>query len=238
MIKCVIFDLDHTLIKLSIDWDNAMRDVKEVYRKYGVPEDLLKEYKHSVFSMINGIHDKLLKFLRRDDVEEIERVISGVLRTYEIDGVAEAELVPNCEEILSYLKGEGIKIGVVSATSRAAVVKALKRFGLERYVDAIFTRDSPGRIKPSSDHVFACLKALNCAPQDAVLIGDDERDMRAAKGACVLAVGFLVKDYLLAKRRKVPLEYLRLREEKLKKEADVTIKDLLEVRSLLKLYQN
>lgn len=238
MIKCVIFDLDHTLVRLSIDWKHAMESVKEVYRKHGIPESFLKRYKLSVFSMMIEIHDEVLKYLPRNRAEEIQRGVSQVLGNYEIEGVAEAELVPNCKEVLIDLKSKGLKVGVVSANSGVAVAQALKKFDLKKFVDAVFTRDSPGRMKPSSDHVLACLKALNCAPQNAILVGDNVRDMQAARKAGVLAVGLLAEDHQWMKKRAISSEWQRRRKKKLEKSADITIRDLLEIESLLKLYQN
>lgn len=238
MIKCVIFDLDHTLVRLSIDWKHALESVKETYHKYDIPESVLKRYKHSVFSMMIEIYEEVLKSFPKNRAEEIQRDVSQVLEDYEIKGVAEAEPVSNCEEILVALKSRGLKVGVVSASSSVAVTQALKKFDLEKYVDAVFTRDSPGRMKPSSDHVLACLKALNCAPQNAILVGDNARDMQAARKAGVLAVGLLAEDHQWMKKRAISSEWQRRSKEELEKSADITIRDLLEIRSLLKLCQN
>lgn len=238
MIKCVIFDLDHTLVRLSIDWKHALESVKEIYRKYGTSENLLKRYKHSVFSMMTGICEEMLKSFPKNRAEEIQRNVSQVLEDYEIKGVAEAEPVSNCKEILAALKNRGLKVGVVSASSSVAVTQALKKFDLEKYVDAVFTRDSPGRMKPSSDHVLACLKTLNCTPQNAILVGDNARDMQAARTAGVFAVGLLAEDHQWMKKRAISSEWQRRRKEELERSADITIRDLLEIRSLLKLCQN
>ncbi|MDH5769810.1 MAG: HAD family hydrolase [Candidatus Bathyarchaeota archaeon] len=237
MIKCVIFDLDHTLVRLSIDWKHALESVKEIYRKHGIPESLLERYKLSVFSMLIEIYEEMLKSFPKNRAEEIQRNVWQVLEDYEIKGVAEAESVPNCKEVLIDLKSKGLKVGVVSASPSIAVTQALKKFDLEKYVDAVFTRDSPGRMKPSSDHVLACLKALNCAPQNAILVGDNVRDMQAARKAGVLAVGLLAEDHQWMKKRAISSEWQRRRKEKLEKSADITIQDLLEIESLLKLCQ-
>lgn len=237
MIKCVIFDLDQTLVRLAVNWNQALESVKEVYRKQGIPESLLERYKLSVFSMITELYQEMLKSFPKNRTEEIQRIVWQVLDNHEIKGVAEAEPVPNCRKILTDIKSKGFKVGVVSANSSVAVTQALKKFDLERYIDAVFTRDSPGRMKPSSDHVLACLKALNCTPQNAILVGDNARDMQAARKAGVLAVGLLAEDRQWMEKQGIPSEWRRQRKEELEKSADLTIQDLLEIRSLLKLCQ-
>lgn len=234
MIKCVLFDLDQTLVRLSIDWKRALETIKKKYSEYGISDDLLSRHKHSVFSMMIEIYDKMLKFFPKNRAEEIQRSVSETLEEYEINGVTEAELVPNCKKVLMNLKKKGLKVGVVSGTSDAAVNQALEKFDLRKYVDAVFTRDSPGRMKPSSDHVIACLRALNCAPQDAMLIGDTERDIQAARKAGVLAVGLLADNDQWMKKWDISSMWMRRRKKEVEKSADITIRDLLEILPLLK----
>jgi len=237
LIKCVMFDLDHTLVRLSIDWEHALETIKKKYSEYGISDDLLRRYKHSVFSMMIEIYDKMLKFFPKNRAEEIQRNVFETLEEYEINGVTDAELVPNCKEVLMNLKSNGLKVGVVSGTSDAAVKQALEKFDLRKYMDAVFTRDSPGRMKPSSDHVLACLKALNCAPQNAMLIGDTERDIQAARKAGVLAVGLLADEDQWMKKWDVSSVWITRRKKEVEKSADIIIRDLLEILPLLKQYR-
>jgi len=234
LIKCVMFDLDHTLVRLSIDWKYALETIKKKYSEYGISDDLLRRHKHSVFSMMIEIYDEMLKFFPKNRAEEIQRSVSETLEEYEINGVTEAELVPNCKEVLTNFKNKGLKVGVVSGTSGAAVKQALEKFDLRKYVDVVFTRDSPGRMKPSSDHVIACLKALNCAPQNAMLVGDTERDIQAARKAGVLAVGLLADEDQWMKKWDVSPVWTRRRKKEVEKSADIIIRDLLELLPLLK----
>jgi len=229
-----MFDLDRTLVRLSIDWKHALETIKKKYSEYGISDELLRHHRHSVFSMMIEIYDKMLKFFPKNRAEEIQRSVFKTLEEYEINGVTEADLVPNCKEVLINLKSKGLKIGVVSGTSDAAVNQALEKFGLRKYVDAVFTRNSPGRMKPSSDHVLACLRALNCAPQDAMLIGDTDRDMQAARKAGVLAIGLLADEDQWMKKLGVSSVWITRRKKEVEKSADIIIRDLLELLPLLK----
>jgi phosphoglycolate phosphatase-like HAD superfamily hydrolase len=65
----------------------------------------------------------------------------------------------------------------------------VKRFGIANFFDAVVPRSKVKRVKPSSEHLEAVLKALKVSPKEALLVGDAARDMECARELKVMGVG-------------------------------------------------
>jgi HAD superfamily hydrolase (TIGR01549 family) len=86
---------------------------------------------------------------------------------------------PGCE--LFMLKTASIPKVVVTNGNKAQAIQKLKKLHLLEYFSAIFTAEEFAA-KPNPAIFNAALKILNCAPQDALMIGDDElTDIAPAK---------------------------------------------------------
>jgi len=104
----------------------------------------------------------------------------------------------------------------------------MNRFHIMKYADALFSRDSPGKMKPHPDHIIACLKAFNSKPEEAILVGDGKRDMEAAKKVGIYAVGIVPEWDELTLQRYTKKELDDWTED-MKSEADRVISDLPEL---------
>lgn len=89
---------------------------------------------------------------------------------------------PGALQMLSILKGRGIRLAVVTAEERGWAHKKLERVGIGGFFDAVITSDDVGRMKPDQKYFsFACEK-LSLKPQDCLVIGDDEDgDLKPAR---------------------------------------------------------
>jgi phosphoglycolate phosphatase len=84
-------------------------------------------------------------------------------------------------------------MGVCTNKPQAATLEMLAAFGLDRFMGAIVGGDAiPGIRKPDPRHLLAVLDRLGVPPAGAVMVGDSEHDVTAARGlrVPVLAVTF------------------------------------------------
>lgn len=103
---------------------------------------------------------------------------------------------PGVYEILEYLKGAGIKIGLASSTQEASVRSHLKRSGIEDYFEVIIGGDMVKASKPDPEiYLLACEK-LGVLPERAIAIEDSYNGVRAASAAGLLTI--MVPDLLPA----------------------------------------
>lgn len=106
-------------------------------------------------------------------------------------------------EILEYLKGAGIKIGLASSTKEESVRSHLKRSGIEDYFEVIIGGDRVKASKPDPEiYLLACEK-LGVLPKHAIAIEDSYNGVRAASAAGLLTI--MVPDLLPATKEIEPL---------------------------------
>ncbi len=199
-VKSVLFDLDKTLVNLetAVDWRDATQGVARVYLKYRAPADLVNEcvrrFPSDPYPLIYRVYEALIQSHGRGAAEQIQFEASGVLEKFEVAGAEKVELIPGSAEALRWLKGRGVKVGVVSLNSPRSVRVALTRHSLDGLVDVISGHDLPDKMKPNPHQIWASLKVLKCAPKTALFVGDSDTDMLAARRAGVRAVGVLTGD--------------------------------------------
>jgi pyrophosphatase PpaX len=92
-------------------------------------------------------------------------------------------------EALVQLKGEGRKLGIVSAKRRTTVELAFARVPLGHLFDVIVGGDETERQKPDPEPLLLALERLDARSEDAAYVGDSPYDMQSARAAGVYAVG-------------------------------------------------
>ncbi len=96
------------------------------------------------------------------------------------------ELYDDVVPVLAELKGQGLKVGLVSNTSRD-LDAFVRHFGIE--VDAWISSGSHGKVKPSPLIFAAALELLEVEAADAVMVGDSlEDDVEGARACGMRAI--------------------------------------------------
>lgn len=169
-LRAVIFDFDHTLVNIGdfVEWEKARERVRDFYEGAGVDGALLLEA-GGVFGMMDRFGWK----------EQTSRILEG----YELTAIKDSFPMPGALEALRWVKGEGLGSGVASLNSRRAVNEGLAKHGMAGYIDAVVSRDDVEKGKPHPEHLEACLSALKCHKEEAVMVGDWVNDVKAARGA-------------------------------------------------------
>lgn len=186
-ISAVIFDIDGTLVdSFSAYYSIFNRGISRynlgpASRKFlanCLKESLsLGEMLRRIFSTNGG--EPLIERCKREILELFLKV--------EVD---EVKPYPGINELLENLKDRGIKIGI--ATGRMSLPEdewsRFKRFGLDRFIDAIVTsREVEGR-KPAPDTIIECAKRLNVLIEECLVVGDTGSDIVAARRAGAIPV--------------------------------------------------
>jgi len=185
MVKAVIFDFDGTLTELSIDFSALRRRVEEVGLRY-VPEALFRGLDHLyMLEMIYEVEEKLGApgALFRQEA-------FALLRDLEVEAAIGKSVYPYTREVLSTLRGKGVRIGVMTRNCPQAVRRVFP--DLEEYVDAMVTREDVRLVKPHPEHLAALLDLLGIVDaKDALLVGDHPTDILAGKASGASTVGVL-----------------------------------------------
>jgi phosphoglycolate phosphatase len=161
----VVYDLDGTLVRLTVNWDAAARDATAVFADAGV--DAADADLWSLFETApeHGL------------AEELE----SVLAAHERRGAERSVRLPLADRVAK----RDVPVGVCSLNAEAACRRALDRHGLLDHVGAVVGRDSVPTHKPDPKPLLATLDRLGVDPASALFVGDSERDATTADRAGV-----------------------------------------------------
>lgn len=108
------------------------------------------------------------------------------LERFELQAADASAPNEGAEDLVRWLRGHGVAVGVHTRNGRGAVERALRRFtGLAvDDFDVVVTRDD-GHIapKPAPDGVLHAAAAMGVAPEETLVVGDFLLDMRAGRAA-------------------------------------------------------
>jgi len=112
--------------------------------------------------------------------------MESFLCRYELNSAKKSRLFPDTVSTLETLKESGVKMGLVTNTSRKAVDVAFQSHCLRSYFDVVVTRESVARLKPDPEGVLLAVKKLGA--NRFLMVGDLIFDILAAKRANGLAI--------------------------------------------------
>jgi len=90
--------------------------------------------------------------------------------------------------VLEQLRGEGRRLGVVTAKRKPTVVRVFAGAGIGKFFEVVVGSDDTERHKPHPEPVLKALELLGAEPHEAAYVGDSPFDVAAARGAGVFAV--------------------------------------------------
>ncbi|MGE8206046.1 HAD family hydrolase [Heyndrickxia sp. NPDC080065] len=178
--KAIIFDFDGTLANtLPICYYAFQTVFKEFDNK-----DLCSEEIKAMFgpSETGIIKENLLNINKEQAIELY----------YEKYSENHTKLVKQNSEIndlIRYLIGKGLKLGIVTGKARRSLDISLKAIQMENFFDVIITGDDVIKPKPHPEGVKKALSLLNVKNNEAMFIGDSDADIHAGIQANVITVG-------------------------------------------------
>ncbi len=185
-IKAIIFDFDGTLAVLNIDF-NAMREqVFELMRHFNVEEKLITE--RYLLEIIDEVYFILLE-KNPSGAEKFYQKAHQILYEVELRAAGKGRLIPGVERMLKFIKGTGIKVGIITRNCEDAVRRVFPN--IDQFCDVFISRNSVKKVKPHPDHLSSAMKALDVAGEEAVMIGDHTIDIQAGKRVGMKTIGVL-----------------------------------------------
>jgi HAD superfamily hydrolase (TIGR01509 family) len=160
-LRAVLFDFDGTLTRPgALDFDAIKQQV-------GCPPD------RYVLEFIEGLTGG-------------ERAVAeATLEHFELQGAAGSTPNPGAADLVRALREAGLRVGVLTRNSRAAVDSALARIPSlpPWWFDVIVTRDDGLPYKPAPDGVLHACAAMGVPPAETLVVGDFLLDIEAGNAA-------------------------------------------------------
>ena len=190
-IKAVIFDLDGTLIRSSINFKQMKKSIIDLLVKNGLRYSIFSESWKT--TKIIEVGKKNLKDKGFND-NEIRKVLNSVTETMnnvEMENVSKTVQIEGARKTILALRERGLRIGVLTRGCRRYANEALKRTDMLKLIDVFLARDDTDRPKPDPHHLLKIIQSLNIKPEETIMVGDSTLDATCAVDANVLFIGVL-----------------------------------------------
>ena len=193
--KCVIFDLDGTLLYT----------LEDLYIATNYALEQVGRDKRSLDEVRNFVGNGVAKLIERamgenSSQDEIQKCLEIFKEYYSKNAQKHTRPYDGIIELLKYLKKSGIKIALNSNKYDAAV-KSLSRKYFDDLVEIALGESNNCPKKPDPTGVEKILKYFNCNKDSAIYIGDSLVDIQTAKNAKIPCIsvswGYCNKDKLL-----------------------------------------
>ncbi|MGQ9469041.1 MAG: HAD family hydrolase [Nitrososphaerales archaeon] len=182
-IKAVIFDLDGTLVKFTLDVIRARKEAIAEIRRRGINIDNLSE-KLNLYSMLKMIEERT----DARTFSDLKKSFWDILEKIELRAANETNIQPDALQTLTKIKNLGLKLAIVTNNGRKATSIVTKKFGLNYFFDVIVTREDSKELKPDGGSIKKAIEVLGINAKKAIYVGDGVIDILAAKVAKVISV--------------------------------------------------
>jgi 2-phosphoglycolate phosphatase len=178
MIKGMLFDLDGTLVDTAPDLGFALNRQREIHRLPALPLQAIRPY---VSQGGRGLM-KIGFDLTPEDADFIS-MREEFLDLYAKRLCHETRLFPGIAELLCELEKRGLPWGVVTNKIERFTLPLLEKLQLAGRAACIVSGDTCSNFKPHPEPLLHASREMGIPAGDCVYVGDDERDVQAARAA-------------------------------------------------------
>ena len=162
-VAAVVYDLDGTLVRLTVDWEAVERRLVELLEREGVDTEPL-----SAWDLLSAAEDAGVG-------DEADELIAAAER----EGARTARRLPLADELLE----REIPVGVCSLNHEEAVRIALDEHDLTARVESLVGRGTVPERKPHPKALLAAVEELGVDPENVLFVGDSASDEETAERA-------------------------------------------------------
>jgi len=178
MIEAVLFDLDGTLADTAPD---MARTVNAMRAKRGLAPVATALVRPHVSKGARGMICSA--FAMTTEHPDFLAMREEFLDIYGRELCVDTVLFPGMAELLATLEADGIAWGVVTNKFERFARPILEKLGVADRAGAIVGGDTCPRPKPFPDPLLVAAEQMRVAPESTLYVGDDERDVQAARAA-------------------------------------------------------
>lgn len=177
-VRAVLFDLDGTLLDSAPDLGAAAN----VLRRSAGLEDLpLSAYRPYVGTGARGMLRIALGL--QPDAADFDAHREAFFQAYEAVLMQHSVLFAGVPQLVQQLEQQGICWGIVTNKSERFTHPIAQQQATLARAGALVCGDTTAHAKPHPAPLLHACERLGVAPEQAIYVGDDERDMQAARAA-------------------------------------------------------
>lgn len=182
----VVFDLDGTIVDTAPD---IVRSANKALQNLGFdlsdPRVMRAQIAYGARKILAGALEAQGASVEDSVLDELERQL---LVEYRQNLALESVPYPGVVEALSNLADSGALLSICTNKRQVFAEALLRDLDLARYFKVVYGGDAVPVKKPHKDHVLAAILGSAGCPQRAIMIGDSEVDVAAARSAGIPVV--------------------------------------------------
>jgi len=183
MIDAVLFDLDGTLADTAPDLGGALNHLRTRRGLAPLPIDVLRPHASSGARGMIGVGLGIAP-----DHHEYDGLKAAFLEHYENNLLLESRLFEGVRELLAALEASELAWGIVTNKATRYAEPLVEGIGLRPTRGCVICGDTTPHAKPHPEPLLEAARRLDLDPARCVYVGDDERDIVAARAAGMRSV--------------------------------------------------
>jgi 2-phosphoglycolate phosphatase len=192
-VQAVLFDLDGTLADTAPDLGGALNRMR---RRRGLEPLPIEVLRPLASAGARGMLQAGLQVKPGD--EAFEALRDEFLGEYEGALDVDSCLFAGVSQLLQELERRGLRWGVVTNKAERFTLPVLRGLSLAQRASVVIAGDTTPHAKPHPEPLLEACRRLALLPAQAVYVGDDLRDMQAARAAGMPSIaagyGYLGED--------------------------------------------
>ena len=181
--KAVLFDFDGTLADTAADLSRALNRLRSARGLETLPLEKLRPH---ASSGARGLIEAGLGIL--PEHAEFKPLREAFLKHYADEFCVDTRLFPGVAELLAAIEARSLRWGIVTNKSTHLTWMIVKALGLDERAACVVCGDTTPHLKPNPASLLHAAQELALAPTHCVYLGDDLRDIQAARSASMRAV--------------------------------------------------
>ncbi|WP_193771294.1 phosphoglycolate phosphatase [Candidatus Magnetaquicoccus inordinatus] len=182
-VQALLFDLDGTLVDSAPDLCAAMN---HVLQQRGFPLLDLQQVRHLVGDgartlLARGFWGEEAKPPLQDP--SFEEAVTLFLDYYRLHLTDHSRPYPGTSSMLQHFQQQGVPMAVVTNKPEALALAMLEQLQLRSFFSYVVGGDSLPQRKPAPEPLLFPLAQWHIPAQEAVMIGDSQTDLQAARAA-------------------------------------------------------
>jgi len=182
-VKCVLFDLDGTLIDTAPDMANALNTVLQQEGRSPLPYQVCRNVvSHGSPALLE------LGFGKNLPAEDNERIRTRFLDLYAQNLCVDTKLFSGMDKVLDYLENSGIFWGIVTNKPERFTLPLLEQMNLSSRACSIVCGDTLTKNKPDPEPMLYALAQCGCKAENSLYVGDAQRDIEAGNNVNMMTL--------------------------------------------------
>jgi len=175
-LKAVLFDLDGTLLDTAPDFQTALNLLLAEENKQPLSQEEVK------VMVSHGSADLIANAFHMEATHPDFEPLRARLLTFYLQHLSEnTRYFQGLDASLSYIEQQGLAYGIVTNKPSLYADKIIADLNIE--VDCLICPDHVAKPKPDPEALLLACQQLGCEPEEAIFVGDHDRDVIAGKAA-------------------------------------------------------